>query len=181
MCLRGGALPEATNCSSRLPLSSEPTLSPLTKAHRLFSNSGEYSGCTCGSWNRHQRHKDHFSTIIKWILEQAHIRTIIRSRATEKTRLQYCETRRETCILVVIFRLQIFFQSCYSLANTGHNSSNRMCFPGRTLEQLPTLSFLVFCQVSTAHVPSVSSVSLVTNDPPSVWSCPWPRRQQLAC
>ena len=116
MCLRGGALPEATNCSSRLPLSSEPTLSPLTKAHRLFSNSGEYSGCTCGSWNRHQRHKDHFSTIIKWILEQAHIRTIIRSRASEKTRLQYCETRRETCILIVIFRLQIFFQSCYSLA-----------------------------------------------------------------
>ena len=67
---------------------------------------------------------------------------------------------------------RFFFQSCYSLANTGHNSSNRMCFPGRTLEQLPSLSFLVFCQVSTAHVPSVSSVSLVTNDPPSVWSCP---------
>ena len=70
------------------------------------------------------------------------------------------------------FFYRFFFQSCYSLANTGHNSSNRMCFPGRTLEQLPTLSFLVFCQVSTAHVPSVSSVSLVTKDPPSVWSCP---------
>ena len=121
MCLRGGALPEATNCFSRLPLSPEPTLSPLTIAHRLFSNSGEYSGCSrpCGLYSGSclvSGHKDHFSTIIKWILKQAHNRTIIRSRATEKTRLQYCETRRETCILIVIFRLQIFFQSCYSLA-----------------------------------------------------------------
>ena len=81
-------------------------------------------------------------------------------------------TRRNLHFDCDFFFYRFFFQSCYSLANTGHNSSNRMCFPGRTLEQLPTLSFLVFCQVSTAHVPSVSSVSLVTKDPPSVWSCP---------
>ena len=81
-------------------------------------------------------------------------------------------TQRNLHLNCDFFFYRFFFQSCYSLANTGHNSSNRMCFPGRTLEQLPTLSFLVFCQVSTAHVPSVSSVSLVTKDPPSVWSCP---------
>ena len=37
------------------------------------------------------------------------------------------------------FFYRFFFQSCYSLANTGHNSSNRICFPERTLEQLPCL------------------------------------------
>ena len=177
MCLRGGALPEAKNCSSRLPLSPETTLSPLTKAHRLFSKTGEYSGCSrpCGMYSgsclvsgqrpllnnnkmnsRTSAHQNHYQ-------EPSHRK--------DKTSILR-NTQRNLHFNCDFFFYRFFFQSCYSLANTGHNSSNRMCFPGRTLEQLPTLSFLVFCQVSTAHVPSVSSVSLVTKDPPSVWSCP---------